>query len=106
MIAQLWTLPTDPPSLPTGRGTGLVIPGSYSILRAVSDSTLGDAACPPGHRHRTVTVTLVVARPTILFVTHNQMSYPSYRWTNEGKERTSVYSGSFDLRYNILALSP
>lgn len=48
MIAQLWSLPSDLPSLPTGEGTGLVIPGSQSIPRAVSDSTLGDAACPPG----------------------------------------------------------
>lgn len=62
-------LPSDSPSLPLGNRTGLVIPTVGSNPRAVLDSTPGDAACPPGHRHRTVTVTLEGARPSALFVT-------------------------------------
>lgn len=69
MIAQFRMLPSDSPSLPTGNRTGLVIPAVGSNPRAVLDSTLGDAAYPPGHRHRTVTVTLEEARPSALFVT-------------------------------------
>lgn len=106
MIAQLWTLPSDPPSLPTGNRTGLVIPPVDCILRAVSDSTPEDAACPLGHGYRTVTVTLKEARPAALFVTNNPISYPLYSWTNEGKAHTLVCSGSLDLRCNVHVLSP
>lgn len=73
-IAQFRMLPSESPSLRTGDGTGLVIPPVGSNPRAVLDSTPGDAACPPGHRHRTVTVTLEEARPAALFVTGDSIT--------------------------------